>query len=67
MDCQYDDAKEQNKFGYCAVKKDGVWGCLKSDGTVIVSPSVNLDDYLYIDFIGEWHLDKDLELNVYTK
>ena len=67
VDCIYDDAKEQNRFGYCAVKKDGVWGCLKSDGTVVVSPSINLDDNFYVDFIGQWYLDKDLELNVYTK
>ena len=67
VDCIYDDAKEQNKFGYCAVKKDGVWGCLKSDGTVVVTPSVNLDEYLYVDFIDTWYLSKDLDLNVYTK
>lgn len=67
VDCIYDDAKEQNKYGYCAVKKDGVWGCLKADGTVLVAPSVNLDDYLYIDFVNIWHLNKDVNLNVYTK
>lgn len=67
VDCIYDDAKEQNKFGYCAVKKDGVWGVLKSDGTVVVEPSINLDEYLYVDFIDTWYLDKDLNLNVYTK
>ena len=67
VDCIYDDAKEQNRFGYCAVKKDGVWGTLKSDGTVVVKPSVNLDEHLYIDFVGTWYLSKDLDLNVYTK
>lgn len=67
VDCIYDDAREQNKFGYCAVKKDGVWGCLKSDGTVVLDPSVNLEENLYVDFINTWYLDKDLELNVYTK
>lgn len=67
VDCIYDDAKEQNKFGYCAVKKDGLWGCLKSDGTVIVTPSMNLNEYLYVDFIDTWYLSKDLDLNVYTK
>ena len=67
VDCIYDDAKEQNKFGYCAVKKDGVWGALKSDGTVVLTPSIDLDDYLYVDFIGTWYLSKDINLNVYTK
>ena len=63
----YDDATEQNQFGYCAVKKDGLWGVLKSDGTVILKPSVNLDDYLYVDFIAEYHRYNDLRMNVYTK
>ena len=67
VDCIYDDAKEQNEFGYCAVKKDGMWGALKSDGTVVVNPNRNLDEYLYIDFISEWNKYKDLRLNVYTK
>lgn len=67
VDCIYDDAKEQNEFGYCAVKKDGKWGSLKSDGTVIVSPTRNLDEYLYVDFISEWNRYNDLRLNVYTK
>lgn len=67
VDCIYDDAKEQNQYGYCAIKKDGVWGCLKSDGTIVVEPSVNLDENLIVDFIETWHLDKDLDLNTYTK
>lgn len=67
VDCIYDDAKEQNRYGYCAVKKDGLWGCLKSDGTIVVSPSIDLDEYLYVDFIGTWYLNRDLNLNVYTK
>lgn len=67
VDAIYDDAKEQNKFGYCAVKKDGKWGALKSDGTVIVAPSIDMEEHLYVDFIGSWYLDKDINLNVYTK
>ena len=67
VDCKYDDAKEQNKYGYCAVKKDGLWGCLKSDGTEVLAPSVNLDENLIIDFVETWHFDKDIDLNTYTK
>lgn len=67
VDCIYDDAKEQNEFGYCAVKKDGLWGALKSDGTIVVSPERNLDNYLYVDFIEKWHRMNDLTLNAYTK
>ena len=35
VDCIYDDAKEQNEFGYIAVKKNGLWGCLDKEGNVI--------------------------------
>ena len=67
VDCIYDDAKEQNEFGYCAVKKDGLWGNIKSDGTIVVNPSLNLDDYLFIDFIDKWHRINDLSINAYIK
>ena len=67
VDYLYDDATEQNSYGYCAVKLDGVWGALASDGTVVLEPSVNLDDYLYINFIDEWHLFEDSSLNIYVK
>ena len=67
VDYIYDDAREQNSYGYCAVKQNGVWGVLASDGTVILEPSVNLDDSLYIDFIADWHLYNDASLNIYIK
>lgn len=67
VDCIYDDAKEQNEFGYCAVKKDGLWGVLKADGTIVVKPERNLDNYLFVDFISEWHRMNNLTLNAYTK
>ena len=67
VDCIYDDAKEQNEYGFCAVNKDGLWGTLKSDGTVIVKPQRNLNDYLVVDFIGEYNRYNDLSINVYTK
>lgn len=67
VDAKYDDAKEQNEFGYSAVKLNGKWGVLKSDGTVVLEPSINLDENLYIDFIDSWYRYKELDLNVYTK
>ncbi len=67
VDCIYDDAKEQNEFGFCSVKKDGKWGALKSDGTIVVEPSRDLENYLYVDFISEWNRYNDLRINVYTK
>ncbi len=63
----YDDGKEQNEFGYCVVKKDGKWGVLGKDGTVILKPSVNLDNNIYIDFIEKYHLYEDKDLNLYVK
>lgn len=67
VDCIYDDATEQNDYGYSAVKQGGVWGSLKSDGSVCLSPSVNLDNNLYINFIGQWHIDENSNMNIYTK
>ena len=63
----YDDAKEQNEFGYCVVKQNGLWGVLAQDGTVKLKPSVNLDDSLYIDFISSWHLFNDTSVVLYTR
>lgn len=59
VDYIYEDATEQNSCGYVAVKQNGVWGSLKKNGSVALTPSVNLDNSIYIDFIGEWHLSDD--------
>ncbi|MBR3152051.1 MAG: WG repeat-containing protein [Clostridia bacterium] len=68
VDCIYDDAMPQNEFGFCAVNKGGKWGSLKSDGNVVVQPSVEIgENVLIINFIGKYHrveLFKGLE--VYT-
>lgn len=55
----YDDATEQNSCGYVAVKQNGLWGSLKKNGSVAILPTVNLDNSIYLDFIGEWHLSDD--------
>lgn len=55
----YDDATEQNSYGFAGVKKDGLWGSIKKNGTIALDTTVNLDDSIYIDFIGEWHLSDD--------
>lgn len=59
VDYIYEDATEQNSCGYVAVKQNGVWGSLKRNGSQALEPSVNLDNSIYIDFIGEWHLSDD--------
>ena len=63
----YDDATEQNEYGFAAVKKDGKWGAINNKGEVIQEPNYNLDDYLIVDFIGRWHLGKDLNMNYYNQ
>ena len=63
----YDDAREQNQFGYCVVKQNGLWGVLEKDGTVILKPSVNLDNNILIDFISSWHLYEDKDLKLFVK
>ena len=66
IDYIYDDAKEQNEFGYIAVKKEGLWGCIDKNGEAICETKYNLDDNLLINFIGEYHLGEDLNLMYYT-
>ena len=63
----YDDATEQNKYGYVAVKKDGKWGALNQKGEVVVEPTYELTDYVVVNFIGKWHLAQDINANYYTK
>lgn len=58
VEYNYDDATEENSCGFAAIKKDGVWGSINKAGIIVKEPSVNLDDNLYINFIGEWHLAK---------
>ena len=67
VDYIYDDATEQNIYGYAAVKKDGKWGSIDNKGNVTQEPTYNLDDYLKINFIGRWHLGKDINMNYYNQ
>ena len=66
VDYIYDDAREQNEFGYSSVKKDGVWGCIDSRGRVAVEPTYTLENASLIEFINNWHRGEDLNLNYYT-
>lgn len=64
---KYDDAKIQNDYGFIAVNKDGKWGVLNQNGSVLLEPQEDLTENIVIDFIGEWHRDKDIDLVVYVK
>lgn len=66
VDYIYDDATEQNEYGYSAVKKDGKWGAIDSVGKVAVEPTYELSQNTVISFIGKWHLAPDLNANYYT-
>ena len=67
VDYIYDDATEQNDYGYVAIKKDGKWGSIDSKGNVVQEPIYDLDEYLLIDFIGRWHLGLDINMNYYNQ
>lgn len=66
VDYIYDDAKEQNEFGYASVKKNGMWGCIDSTGKQVIAPSYTLENASLIEFINKWHRGEDLNLNYYT-
>ena len=63
----YDDATEQNEYGFVAVKKDGLWGSLNNEGKEVIEPKYNLEDNLLINFIGKWHLGEDLNMKYYCE
>lgn len=67
VDYIYDDATEQNDYGYVAVKKDGKWGSIDNKGNIVQEPIYDLDDYLLIDFIGRWHRGLDINMNYYNQ
>lgn len=56
VDYIYEDGTEQNSKGFAAVKKDGAWGSINKVGAISCEPTINLDNNIYIDFIGAWHL-----------
>ena len=66
VDYIYDDATEQNDYGYAAVKSNGKWGAIDQIGKEVVSPSYDLMQNTVISFIGKWHLAPDLNANYYT-
>lgn len=59
VDYIYEDAKEQNAYGFAAVKQNGVWGCIDKAGKLVLEPSVNLDNSIFVDFIGTYHLSDE--------
>lgn len=66
VDYIYDDATEQNIYGFAAVNINGKWGVIDANGKVIIQPVYDLSQNIIIDFIGKWHLAPDLNANYYT-
>ncbi len=66
VDYIYDDATDQNEYGYCGVKKDGKWGSIDSTGKVVLEPSLTLENNLVISFLGNLHLAPDLNAYYFT-
>lgn len=66
VEAKYEDAREQNDYGYVAVKKDGKWGALDQYGKEVVAPTYVLQNNKVIDFIGKWHVCADTNANYYT-
>ena len=67
VDYIYDDATEQNEYGYAAIKNDGLWGSIDQKGNVVIEPKYNLENNLVIKFIGQYHLGTDLNMNYYCE
>lgn len=67
VDYQYDDATDQNDYGFAGVKKDGKWGLIDANGKLVQEPIYNLDNYLLVNFIGRWHIGEDLNMNYYNQ
>ncbi len=65
VDYIYEDALEQNSFGYAAVKQDGKWTYIDSTG-VQGTEKYELKNNIIIDFISKWHLAEDLNAYYYT-
>lgn len=62
----YDDAQEQNAYGFAAVKKDGKWGAIDKKGKIVVEPTYELQNNILVNFIGKWHIGEDLNSYYYT-
>lgn len=67
VDYIYDDATEQNQYGFASVNKNGLWGSIDGNGNVVLEPKYDLKNNIYIDFIGQWHISADANANYYIK
>ena len=66
VECKYEDAREQNDYGFSAIKQNGKWGAIDQYGNVVIAPLYTLKDENEIDFIGKWHASADKNANYFT-
>ena len=66
VECKYEDAREQNDYGFSAIKQNGKWGTIDQYGNVVIAPLYTLKDENEIDFIGKWHASADKNANYFT-
>ena len=64
VDYIYDDAREQNEFGYASVKKNGMWGCIDSKGKQVITPSYTLENASLIEFINKFDAVNEFVKNI---
>ena len=66
VEAKYDDAREQNDYGFVAVKKDGKWGSIDQYGKVVIEPTYVIENEENIDFVGRWHNCADNNADFYS-
>lgn len=66
VECKYEDAREQNDYGFSAIKLDGKWGAIDQYGNVVIQPTYTFKDNNEADFIGKWHASADINAHYYT-
>ena len=62
VDYIYDDATEQNSYGFVSVKKDGLWGSIDKNGKTIIEPKYDYIEYFL--FLHKYNLLRLLNIRL---
>jgi len=66
VECKYEDATEQNDYGFSSIKLNGKWGAIDQYGNIAVNPTYTLNNNEETEFIGKWHASADKNANYFT-
>ena len=55
VDYEYDKVTEFNEYGFAGIQKDGKWGVIKQDGTVLKEPIYELNGQTTPEFLGVYY------------